>query len=282
VSLSLSRSESGFPRELLINLTQRELKGKFKRSTLGWVWSFVNPISSLLIYSLVFGVFLKVDPPTGDPSGMKIFPFFLVCGLLPWMFLANGLNGSTGSLVANANLIRKVYFPRWVLPTASVASWLATFLAELLVLLVALVIAGNFVHASTLGLPVDGTVLPFLPLLLVVVAIQSAFVLGLGLLLGAVNAYFRDVEHFLAIFLNLWFYGTPILYKPDLIPEHYRSLVLNGNPMASFVDAYRDLLYHLRVPPLTTWLEMLGWAAIAMAIGSVVFRRLEPRLAEEL
>jgi ABC-2 type transport system permease protein len=170
-----------------------------------------------------------------------------------------------------------VFFPRWVLPAASTLSWLATFLVEMLVLAVILGIAGN-------------VVLVWVPVVLLVVVVQFAFVLGLGLALSALNTYFRDIQHFLAILLNVWFYATPVIYPIDLPPEEYEVLgitvpiraIIEANPMTAFVDAYRALLYDLRAPTAAMWLEMVGWAALAVTVGYLVFRRLEPRLAEEL
>ena len=265
------------PVELLRNLTLRELRSKFKRSTLGWLWSVINPLSSILIYGIVFGVVLKVDPPVGDPSGLDNYALFLVCALLPWNLHAAGLNGAAGSIVANEGLVKKVYFPRWVLPASSVLSWADSFGVELLVLAVVLALFGNIVILS-------------IPMLLVVMAIQTIFVFGLGMLLSAANAYFRDVQHFLAIALNVWFYSTPILIPASEIPERYEFLgreiplrdIFGLNPMAAFVDAYRDLLYHLRGPTLATMVELVLWTIAVVIVGVAVFRRLEPRLAEEL
>jgi lipopolysaccharide transport system permease protein len=265
------------PTELLWNLTLRELRSKFKRSALGWLWSVINPLASIAIYSVVFGVFFDVTPPVGDPSGLHVYGFYLTCGLLPWTFLANGLNGATASIVGNEGLVKKVYFPRWVLPTASTIAWLASYGVELLVLGVVLLAVGNMV-------------LPWVPVVIALMVLQTVFVVGLGLMLSAANAYFRDVQHFLAIFLNIWFYVTPIIYLPEQIPEQStlfgveiptRSL-LQMNPMAIFVDAYRDVLYDLRWPAPTQWLAMAACALGALALGALVFRRLEPRLAEEM
>ena len=167
-------------RELFANLTLRELRGKYKRSALGWGWSMINPLAQMAIYSLVFGFFLKVPPPTGEPSGMKVFAFFLLCGLLPWTFLANGITGGMGSLIANANLLKKVWFPRQLLVASTVASFGVSFLIEMAVLTVALLIAGNMV-------------LPWIAPVLVVALIQAAFVLGLALALSVWTVYFRDL-----------------------------------------------------------------------------------------
>lgn len=265
------------PTELLTNLTLRELRSKFKRSALGWLWSIINPLSSIAIYGIVFGVILATDPPVGDPSGLDSYAMFLVCGLLPWTYLANGLSGAAGSIVANEGLVKKVYFPRWVLPASTVLSWLASFGVELLVLAAVLALFGNIVITSV-------------PMILVVVAIQTAFVFGLGMLLAGANAYFRDVQHFLGIALNAWFYTTPILIPASVIPEQYEAFgftfplhdIFSLNPMAAFVEAYRNLFYDQRGPTFACMVEITIWAVVAVVVGVLVFRRLEPRLAEEL
>jgi lipopolysaccharide transport system permease protein len=264
-------------RELMVNLTLRELRGKYKRSVLGWTWSLLNPLATMLIFTIVFKFFLKIETKPGDPSGLDVFAIFLVVGLLPWNFLSNGLNGSMGVLVGNANLIKKVYFPREVLVGANVASWVVALLIEMAVLAIALMIAGNFV-------------LPWLVPVLAVVVIQTVFVLGLGLGLSVLNVYFRDIQHLVGIVLQLWFYSTPIVYGPEFVPDNanvFGSRIPLGtlydlNPMVQFVKAYRNCLYDLRLPSLGTWAYMVGAAALAMAAGLFAFGRLEPKLAEEL
>lgn len=272
-----ARSLSSLPAELLVNLTLRELRGKFKRTALGWGWSVLNPVLNLIVYATVFGAFLKLQPPVGDPSGLFNYPFFLVCGLLPWTFLSMSLSTSSTAYAANESLVKKVYFPRSVLPAAAVLATLVTFLVEMGVLSTVLVGAGNMV-------------LPWLPVALAVVALQAAFALGLGLVVAALNARFRDVSHLLSIGLNVWMYATPILYPISLVPERASVLgiripaadLLRYNPMYHFVAAYRDLLYHLRAPTLGTWLVMAGAAVVAVGLGVVVHRRYEPILAEVL
>lgn len=263
-----------FPRELLVNLTLRELRGKFKRTTLGYLWSVINPIVNLTVYAIVFGVFFGAQATAGDPSGLDSYPFFLVCALLPWTFLVNSITDAAGSLVANESLVKKVYFPRSVLPGAIVLSNLVGFLVEMMVLCVALLIVGNMV-------------LPWLPVVLALIAIQAVFVFGLGLVLSVANAYFRDVGHFLAIFTNVWFYATPILYPITLIGDREVLGVrivdlVELNPMWVFADAYRDILYHLRFPTAMQWGTLVVGSLVMLAIGATVFRRFEPLLAEEL
>jgi ABC-2 type transport system permease protein len=261
-------------RELFVNLTLRELRGKYKRSALGWGWSLINPLMQMAIFSLVFGFFLKIEPPVGDPSELHSFAFFLLCGLLPWNFLANGLIAGMGSLIANANLIKKVWFPRQILVGASVASFGVSFLIELAVLAVALLIAGSMV-------------LPWLLPVLGIAAIQAVFVLGLALALAVWNVYFRDLEHLVGIALQFWFYATPIVYPLREVEAQLddRPLLLDLyrlNPMTRFAEAYRDLLYDLRWPDGGTVAYLVACAVIALLVGATAFRRLQGRLAEEL
>ena len=260
-------------RELMANLTLRELRGKYKRSFLGWTWSLVNPLATMGIFTVVFSFFLKVKPPPGDPSGLKNFAFFLLCGLLPWNFLSNGMTSSMSALIGNANLIKKVYFPREILVAASVASFDVSFLIELGVLAVALRVFGNFV-------------LPWLLMALLIVAIMTLFVLGVSLALSVLNVYFRDVQHFVGILLMLWFYASPIVYPITYVPKEWQGLPLRHiytfNPMVRFAETMRDVLYDLRFPGLTDMVFLVVVSAATLAVGMWIFSRLEPRLAEEL
>ncbi len=264
-------------RELTINLTLRELRGKYKRSVLGWSWSLLNPLATMLIFTVIFSAFLKVEPPVGEPSGLHSFALYLLCGLLPWNFLSAGITGSMGTLLGNSNLVKKVYFPREVLVASSVAALFVSFLVEMGVLVVVLLAFGNMV-------------LPWLPMMLVIMAIQTVFVLGIGLALGVVNVYFRDVQYLVTIALQALFYSTPIVYTLSYVPE--RSTILGVsvpvrelyelNPLVVFVECYRDVLYDLRFPSVLDLGYLVVWSVALLGIGFLVFRRFERRLAEEL
>jgi ABC-2 type transport system permease protein len=264
-------------RELLVNLTLRELRTKYKRSVLGWAWSLLNPLALMLIYTLVFRLFLRVPPPTGSRSGLTSFPLFLLAGLLAWNFVVNATNGSIDTLLANANLIKKTYFPRELLVASQVASWLVSFLIEILLLCVALLAAGNFV-------------LPYLPVVVLIIIALAAFVTGMGLAFSVVNVYFRDVRHLAGIAFQLWFYVTPILYPVSLVPERAEIFgadlparaIYNLNPMVGFVEAIRDCLYDLQMPSAGRMLSILVVSASTFFAGLYLFRRFEGRLAEEL
>jgi ABC-type polysaccharide/polyol phosphate export permease len=260
-------------RELIANLTLRELRGRYKRSILGWTWSLLNPLSTVVIYSIVFGVLLDGNPPAGDPSGLHNFTVWLLCGLLPWTFFGGSLNGSMGVLTGNAGLIRKVYFPREGLVLSFIASMLVTLLIEMGVLLVILVIYGN-------------NFWPWLPLVVLLIALQTVFVTGFALALSVLNVYFRDIQYLVgAILLQAWFFLTPIVYPVELVSDKANNTVARiytWNPMVRYVETYRDLLYDNRGPTLVNCVYLTVTAAIVLAIGMSIFRRYEARLAEEL
>src|SRR4051794_3894499 len=272
-----SLAEYRSTRELFTNLTLRELRSKYKRSVLGWAWSLLNPLANMLIFTLVFRYFLKIKAPPGVPSGLDVFALFLLCGLLPWNYLSNGIMGSIGSLVGNSNLIKKTFFPRELIIFAQVASWLVSHLLEMLVLLIALLVFGNIW-------------LPELPGVLVMIVILTVFVTGLSLVFGILNVYFRDVQHLIGIVFQVWFYMTPIVYPITFVPvkaQIFGRLVpvkalYSLNPMVGFVEDFRDLLYDLRYPPLASVAYLLVVSVVTFGIRLMVFNRLDGRLAEEL
>lgn len=261
-------------RELFVNLTLRELRSKYKRSVLGWTWSLLNPLTSLVIYGFVFGMLFNVTAPKGDPSGLDSFAMFLMCGLLPYTFLSNGLNGGMTSLVGNSNLVKKVYFPREILVASTTASWLVSFLIELGVLAVALLFFGN-------------VVVLWIPVVLLLVALEVVFVLGLALMLSTASVYFRDLQHLLGLVLQVWFYSAPIVYPMSLVQDQigttgWKITLYNLNPLVRFVEAFRDVLYDLRFPPLDHMAYLIVVSCVSLVAGMAVFNRLEGKIAEEL
>jgi ABC-type polysaccharide/polyol phosphate export permease len=261
-------------RELLLNLTLREVQGKYKRTLLGQGWSLLNPIAQLAIFTAVFGFVLRSNPDPGDPSGLDKFALWLGAALLPWAFMTNAMTAGMGSLVGNANLIKKVYFARETLVGSAVLSWNVSFGVELLVLVAALLAFG-------------ANPLPYLPLVVVFVAALTAFAMGLGLALSVANVYFRDTQHFVAILVQVWFYATPIIYPISLLEQSagvpsWLLVIYRLNPMERFSEVFRNLLYDNRMPTPATSLYCLSVAACILVAGYAVFRRFEGRLAEEL
>jgi len=277
VAFLTSLRDLGSSRELVGNLTLREVRGKYKRTALGQLWSLLNPLATMVIFTVVFGVLLRVEVPPGSPSGVDVFALWLMCGLIPWTFMSNAVTGGMSALVANANLVTKVYFRREVLVAANVFSWDVTFGIELLVLSAALLAFGAMV-------------LPWLPLVIVFGLVLTAFGLGLALMLAVANVYFRDTQHFLSIFMQFWFYATPIVYPATLVPDSTELLgvriplrtLYELNPMEHFVAVFRALLYDNRFPELGDVIFTVGAATVALLAGWTIFRRYEPRLAEEL
>ena len=265
-------------RELLLNLTRRELRGKYKGTALGWGWSLVNPLASTVIFTAVFSVILKIDPPVGV-DGLHSYAMFLLCGLLTWNFLSGAISSSMSVLVSNGNLIKKTYFPRRLLVLSNTAALFVTYLIEMAVLAVVfLVLRVN--------------VLPWIPGVLVVMLLAAVLALGLGLVLSVVNVYFRDAAHFVAIALQIWFYASPIIYPIALVEGtrgsdgwagtlHVADLYLL-NPVVGLVEGVRDMWYGGTWPDFAHLGYVAGVSVVLLVVGNAVFGRLEARLGEEL
>lgn len=269
-----SASELFARRELLWNLTLRELRGRYKRSLLGWGWSLLNPIAFMLVYTFAFSIILDANPGPGDPSGLQSYAFYLLCGLLPWSFFNISVTTAMSSIVTNGALVRKVAFPREHLVVSTIGAGLFTLAVEVSVLSVALLIVGNMV-------------LPWLPLVVFTSMLVAVFATGFGLALAALNVYFRDMAYLWTIAVQAWFFSTPIVY-PIAIAERQladRPTVLriyNDLPMAVVVRIYRNLMYDLRMPRLIDYGLLAGYAIVALLVGWWIFDRLEGRFAEEL
>lgn len=259
-------------RELLWNLTLRELRTKYRRSFLGWSWSMLNPLATVAIYSFVFGVLFKSTAPVGDPSGLSGFAYFLLAALLPWNFFALVTNLGMGAIANNSGLVRRVAFPREVLVFSNALHACVQFGIEMALLCVVLLIAG-------------GPILPWIPLVVVVSAILAIFASGFALALSTLSVYFRDMTYLWTIFVQVWFFLTPVVYGPELLKARapgWAYKVLQFNPMRAFVTSYRDLLYDARCPALSRFALMIGAAAVSLTLGWWVFHRMGRRLPEEV
>lgn len=264
-------------RELLFNLTRRELRSRFRRSFLGWGWSFMQPILMTLVYALVLGVFLKITPEAGDPSGIDAYAFFLLAGVIPWTLFAGGLGAAVGSISNAGGLVTRVWFPRELLPVSSILALGFSMLIEIAVL--ALVV--TVVYQVML--------LHLLPVLLVVAVLQVMFTAGVSFWLAAANVKFKDVEYLTSVFLLAYFYLTPILYSPAFIPDTKvfgTSITLRDlgllNPMARFAMAYRNVLYDVRLPGLETMIFLIVWSFATLYLGLRFFARRSDRFAEAM
>jgi len=267
-------------RDLITNLTRRELKSKYRATALGHLWSLANPLTIMLVYTVVFSYIMRVQPDRGDPSGLDIYALWLLCALLPWLFFTGTVNGGISTLIGNSGLIKKVAFPRSALIVSNSIALFITWCIEISVLLVALVIAGS-------------DVVLFIPVLAIFMLLLALFATGVAMFLSIANAYFRDMQHFVTMFLQVWFFMTPVLYPitlvqqkselagpivgPLTIYDFYRL-----NPMFHFASAFRNLLYDNRFPSLTTTALCVGLGVLTFTAGLWFFKRHEKGLAEAL
>lgn len=248
-------------RGLILNLVLKDLKLKYRDSLLGVAWSLLNPLLTLLVYSFAFHTILRVQ--------MQNYAAFLMASLLPWSFFSTALLASTGSIVQNAHLIRKVYFPRETLPIATVLFGLAQLLLALAVFLPVLL--------WTSDLPLRWTVLLVAPLLL----LHVAFTVGVAFALSALTVAFRDVAHLTEVALLLLFWVTPIIYPVAMAPATMQ-LFFKASPLAAFAIAYQDVLFWQRAPEPIVLATLLASPLLALAVGLAVFRRLSPGFAEQV
>ncbi len=255
-------------RELFGSLFRRDLRAKYKGSVLGLGWSLAHPVLLMLVYLFVFSVMLKIQTADYDHYWL-----FLLSGLPVWVFFATSLQSASRSLLENANLIRKVRFPRQLVPLSMVATQLVGFVV-MLVIVVALSL-GYLPHARE-------TAWLALPLAVLVVCLVA----GLALAVAALNAIYRDVEHLVAALLLPWFFLTPVLYSLEGIPgvsDHPRlvDLVHWGNPLTPAIEALRDPLFFGAAPAAADVLYLAVAAVVSLALGALVFTRVDDRVAAE-
>jgi lipopolysaccharide transport system permease protein len=247
-------------RELLLAWTSRTVRARYEQSLLGVLWAVIQPIATVIIFSIVFTRFVPVD------TGRAPYVLFSFTALVPWTLVSTSLTDMVGSLVGNLNLVTKIYFPREVLP-------IAAFLARMLdfgiasIVLVALIVL--------YGLPAPNAAWLYLP---VVLAIQIALVVGLGLVCAALNIFYRDVRHIVMLGLQIWLYASPVIYPASLVPEQLRTLYFL-NPMAGIIEAYRAILLNAKQPDATLVSSAVMSVGI-LALGSWFFRHVEPYFAD--
>ena len=247
-------------RELLKNNVKKEIRGRYKNSALGVIWTFLNPLLQLLVYALIFPLILKTTQP--------YYVIFVCVGLIPWTFFTTTVSQSAWTVISNGNIVKKVYFPREILPISIVTSGMINFLISTLI-----IVAFCFIY----GLGLTKYII-FFPLVLL---IQYIFQLGLSFILSAFTVYFRDLEHFIQIILQVLFYATPIVYSVDTIASPFKK-VLNYNPMAHIINGYRAIFYNQTMPDLKT-LGIVFIISLGLCVGGyLIFRKLQKGFAEEL
>lgn len=247
-------------REMIYMLVLRELRGRYKGSFLGFLWTFLNPLLQFLVYFLIFSQILRMD--------IEKYYIYLFVGFIPWFFVSTAIPQGANCILSQSNLVQKIYFPRMVLPISAALTGFINMLLSEIVVFVILIVSGFGISIHSIALPI-------------VYLIQLLIVTGIILLVSAVTVYFRDLSHILDILVMAWFYITPIVYPVDMIPEKF-SFFLYINPMTSVIASYQNILYYQRWPDFWTLLPAFAIGVILLIVGGFVFQKLQQGFAEEL
>ena len=248
-------------REMLINMVRRELRGKYKGSILGFLWTFINPLLQLVVYTIVFSNIMRM--------GVSNYEIFLFVALIPWMFFSTSVLSGAGSIIYNQSLVTKIYFPREILPLSVVTSnFINMIYCSVIVLAVVL-----FYHMN-LNLEV-WFILP------VIAFIEYILVIGIVLIVSALTVYFRDLEHILGIIIMAWQFLTPVMYPESFVPSQYQA-ILYLNPMTPIIISFRDVLYYGKMPVVENLVYAFLWSLIIFICGFLLFGKLQKDFAEEL
>ncbi|MCR4636574.1 MAG: ABC transporter permease [Butyrivibrio sp.] len=248
-------------RTMISSLVTRDLKGRYKGAVLGFLWTFINPLLQMLVYTLVFSIIMR--------NGIEDFYMFLFVALIPWMFFSASLNGSATCILSQKEMVNKIYFPREVLPISFVTSQFINMLLSFIVVFLVMFIGGYVFNPRAIAC---------LPIVMIV---EYILALGFSMILSALTVFFRDLEYVLSIATMLWQYLTPVIYSIDIVPEKYRRFFAL-NPMTYVIVSYRDILYYGRVPKLSNLISTIVIGLITLSVGWCAFYNLQKHFAEEL
>ncbi|MZK53458.1 ABC transporter permease [Clostridium beijerinckii] len=247
-------------KNMLFNLVRKDLRTRYKGSVLGFLWTFINPLLQLCVYTMVFSVIMKSDIPK--------YYIHLFVALVPWIFFQTSITSGSSSIISNKDLIKKIYFPRLIIPMSAVNGAFMNMLFTMVVVFIALIISGLGISKYIIILPI-------------IMILEYLLALGLSFIVSALNVYFRDLEHILGIATMAWMYLTPVLYSIDNVPERFRK-IFSLNPMTPIIVAFRDILYYKKMPDLSHMGMILIWSIGFIVIGYVSFQKLQKGFAEEL
>ena len=248
-------------RDMIYELTHRELRGKYKGSVLGFLWTYINPLAQILVYAFVFSQIFR--------SGIERFHLYLIVSMFPWNMFVGGVMQGLGSIRYQGDLVKKVYFPRQILPMVSMTVNCINMLISFVIIYSILLISGWGINLRIQGW------------LLLVIALEYFFSLGLALMLSAIEVYFRDVEHIISVLMMVWMYVTPMFYSLEIVPEKFVH-IFKWNPMLYIIGMYQQILYYKAAPAPEYMTKAFISAAISFIVGWFVFTILEKRFAEEL
>lgn len=248
-------------KDMIDGLVRKDLRGRYKGSVLGFIWNFINPLCQILVYYVVFSNVFNPD--------MEKFHIFLIAGIIPWNFFSESVVQGTGCIIANADMTKKIYFPRAVLPIATVTSRFINFLLSLAVCIVIIMLTGGHLSVSLIW---------WLPVLLL---LEYFMALGFSFILSAINVYFRDVEYMTNVLMMIWIWLTPIMYSFEAVPEQLQKIVAI-NPMTPIITAYQSILYRTCDPKFQMLIYSIIFDSILLLVGIVIFEKLSDRFSEEL
>ena len=247
-------------RQLLLELTKKEIKQRYKQSVLGYFWVILAPALQMMVMSFVFQFIFK-------PGDIGVpYSIFLFAGLLPWTLFSNSLASATNALVDGAGLIKKIYFPREILILSTILAKNVDFFLSSIVFVVMMIVYGIPAHLTVLWI-------------VVILLIQNLFTFGLSLITATLNLFYRDIQYLLSLIVLLWMYLTPIMYSTEIFPEKYRW-IFKINPMAVFVNAYRESILSGGMPNLISLGIGLLLSLLLLIVGYKLFRRLEGQFAD--
>ena len=272
--------------DLTLRMAQRSISSEFKGTALGRVWSFINPLATIAVYALIFAVVSRGKADPGANSGLTSFALWIGVGVIAWNFISSGIQRGMDSLVGNAGLLTKVYFPRQVLVYSTVLALAYDFAFELAVIGIVMLVAGG------------PGVLLMIPSVIAVTVLACLFVTGMGMVLAIASVYFRDISHLWKIFNQIWMYASGVVFSLSMLNDVQNELYEQGwriggqplpivtlfrlNPAELFLEAYRSCLYGFANPSWKVWLGCAGWALGVYALGVLVFKRFSARIVEEL
>lgn len=249
-------------REMIASMVKRELKGRYKGSVLGVLWSFLNPLLQLGVYTIVFSYIMR--------SGIEDYYLFLFVALIPWMFFSSSITIGSSCVRAQKEMVNKIYFPREILPISVATSQLVNMLYAFIVVFVVLLISGKGISFKAL------IYLPF------VMMIEYFLVLGITFLVAAITVYFRDLEYITGILVMAWQFLTPVMYSIDMVPEGIFRKIFELNPMTPIIVNYREILYD-KVQPTIRYMGIgTVYSVMFLIVGFWVFRQMQKRFSEVL
>lgn len=248
-------------REMVYSLVKRDLRGRYKGSVLGFLWTFLNPLLQLIVYTFVFSTVMR--------AGIEDYYLFLFVALVPWNYFSTSVVGGAGCITGQQNMVNKIYFPREVLPISHVLSQLINMLLSFIVVILVLLVAGKGINLAVWW---------YLP---IIVLQETLLAFGLTMLVSAITVYFRDMQFLLNVIMMAWQFLTPVMYTVDMVPEKLRG-IFYLNPMTPIIVAYRDVFYYKQAPELHTFIMGTVMGVVILIIGWATFGKLKKRFAEVL